>query len=366
MEKLKRIFRNPASDILFVIGLAIACVILLNIADLVSRIKAEEESQCAYKYSVRMVFEGYTSNEGNNTLEQCVIEEFDKLNEGNVYITTSNKIDNEIKGNFIYILMESNEKLAFEYIEGGYDEEIICENALIIGESLKSYIKEENGYRYIEIGGIRYNVIGVIENNMSGGIDTSLYIIWDTLSDSAKESLLLHQDSLGEIYYESNVGDGIFRETVQKIKDTYGADSHEFKTRNVVDNENVVYKEANKMLLTIAMFFSIITCFSVSYIWLLNRKNELAVRMAYGYSTRNMFCLIFGDITRLMVTSLILAVIVQFLYGAIIDRNVLLGAMGLVRIGVIFGGVLLIALVNTLYTIRKLKGFTAVMVNEEK
>ncbi len=362
---IKKIFRNPASDILFVIGLAIACVILLNIADLVSRIKAEEDSQYAYKYSIKMLLTYSTYNIDEKTLIQGVIEEFDKLNEGNVYINTSKKIDNKIKGNFIYILMESNEKLAFDYIEGGYDEEKIYENALIIGESLKSYIKEENGYRYIEIGGIKFNVIGVIENNMSGGVDTSLYIIWDTLSNSAKESLLLHKDSLGEIYYESNVGDGIFRETVQKIKDTYGAETHEFKTRNVVDDENVVYMESNKMLLTIAMFFSIITCFSVSYIWLLNRKNELAVRMAYGYSVKNMFILLFMDIIKLMLPSFSLSVIVQIIYSFIIDRNVLLGDMVLIYIGIIFAGMLMITILNTLYMIRKLKGFKAVMVNKE-
>ena len=50
MKKWKKIFRNPASDVLLMLGFIISCIIIINIADLVSKITIEEQNTDVFRY----------------------------------------------------------------------------------------------------------------------------------------------------------------------------------------------------------------------------------------------------------------------------------------------------------------------------
>lgn len=363
MKRLRKIFRNPASDLLLVLGLVISCIILINIADLVSKISVETSTRQAYTHTLRISIFGDCGEEQT----KYMTEYFDNLNEGNVYLTKSVHIDKQRDGKYAYVLMEDNEELLLDYKEGGYSKGSDYKNAVIIGESLEKYIIVEDGKKYLDIDNERYNVIGILENNMSAGIDTSVYILWDTMDAGIKNEWMSQDLVFNEIYYESNISGGLFYDEFSTGAAEYGIELDDMgAARNEVDYQNEWYKVTNKLLLSVGLVFSVFTCFSVSYLWLLNRRKELAVRMSYGYSGWQIFKLLFTDTLRLMIPAFFISVIVQLIYGIFLDKAVLSGEMFLLRICVVFAGIFVIVMVNTLYLMRKLQGFSAVMINEEK
>ena len=363
MNQLRKIFRNPASDLLLVFGLAISCIILLNISDLIGKISVEKQAVNAYTYSMSIGIFGKMGEEQSSFM----VQKLDVFNEGNIYLTKSVHIDRQRDGKLAYVLMSDNEKLLLDYKKGGYKKGEAYKNAVIIGESLEKYIKEDNGKKYIDIDNDRFNVIGILENKMSAGIDSSIFVLWDTMDEAIKENWLENDFGTHEIYYESNVSEGTFFETLSSEALQYGIELDNYSSKkNETDYQNEWYKVTNKILLAIGLVFSIFTTFSVSYLWLLNRKRELAVRMSYGYSSYHIFKLLFKDTVYLIIPAFLLSVVVQLIYGVIFDKAVLFGEAFLLRMFVIFIGIFGIVMVNTLYLMRKLKSFSIMMINEEK
>ena len=362
MDKIRKILRNPATDILFMLGLIVSCVIIINITDLVSKMTIEESDTKAYKYTSQIIITGTVGIEQTEYLTEYL----DKIDKGNVYLTKSVHIDNQKDGRMAYVLMEDNEPLLFNFKEGSYDKQSEHENAIIIGESLEEYVKMENGTRYLELDNEQYNVVGILNNDMSAGIDTSIYIFWDTLTYEIKEQWKLQSFARDEIYFESNVSNIPFFEQLSEEALAYDIELEILSdTAKNNDYRNDWYKGINKALLSFAMCFSMLTCFSVSYLWLLSRKQELAIRVAHGYSSIQLFNLLFKDTMKLIVPAFVVSIILQHIYMAVLNIE-LVTRLLIFRVSIIFCCILLIVLINTLYLMKQMRTFKAIMINEEK
>lgn len=363
MNIIKKVFRNPASDILFMTGLVIACVILINISNLASKSFIEEETISKYEYSLRY------SMTIKDEVAQEVINCFDKYERGNIYFTHHVHINRESDSIYTHVLMAQNEKLRLDFKEGGYDTDSQYENAVIIGESLERYITEESGKKYIELDTMLYNVIGILENNMSAQKDTTIFALWDTMTQDRKEQWIKLGFASGEkqLLYESNKHDMAYFEQVMKLMNEGSLKiSYIDGGRHISDGENEAYIEINEMLLGIGLIFSVFTCFSVSHLWLMNRRKELAVRFAHGYSSQNIFNLLFKDTMNLLIPTFVVAIVVQWLYSMYVSTGSILEGKILLKLAVVFGGVLLIVLINTLYLMFSMRKFKTVMLNEDK
>ncbi len=361
MNIIKKIFRNPASDILFMTGLVIACVILINISNLTSKSYIEEESISKYEYSLRY------NITINDEVVQEVINGFDEYERGNIYFTHHVHINRGSDSVYTHVLMAQNEKLRLDFKEGGYDTDSQYENAVIIGESLEQYITEESGKKYIELDTMLYHVIGILENNMSAQKDTSIFALWDTMTQDRKEQWIKLGFAGGHLLYESNKHDMAYSEQVIKLMNEGSLKiSYIDGGRHISDGENEAYIEINEMLLGIGLVFSVFTCFSVSYLWLMNRRKELAVRFAHGYSSKNIFILLFKDTMNLLVPTFVVAIVIQWLYSMYVGVGSILEGKILLKFAVVFGGVLLFVLINTLYLMFSMRKFKTVMLNEEK
>lgn len=370
MEKIRRIFRNPASDLLFVVGLVISCVILINVAELISKLTDEEKATNRFKFVSDVWVDVGEHASDDKYLIKDIIDYYDKVEEGNIYIQRAAHVDKQKDERCsALILMEDNEDLMLDFKEGGYVKGYDYKNAAIIGESLEEYIIEEDGKKYISIDGEPFSVIGILENNMSSGIDNAFYILWDTMEADIKAAWI--EDEYYSIsvdfYYESNVQPPGFMEDLADSLPQYQLQFDKFsdEPKIIYDHFNETYKNVKKILLPVTLIFSVFTCFSVSYLWLLNRRKELSVRVAYGYSSWQIFNLLFRDTLLLMLPALVISVVIQSVYNLLLNKELLSAELFWLRILVVFTGILCIVCINTLYLMRKLKGFSAVMINEE-
>ena len=99
--------------------------------------------------------------------------------------------------------------------------------------------------------------------------------------------------------------------------------------------------------------FSICNCFIVSYVWLLYRKREIAIRKAYGYHTGQLAILLGQDIFVLTLLGSILAIVIQMLYSCFSGVS-LLGQQIWWKIGMIVVGMLSV-IVFALLKIRQIQ-----------
>lgn len=364
MNTIKKIFRNPALDTLFMIGLVIACVILINISELASKISIENKSKKAYTYVYTSMMEGLEYRE---EWARYVLDYFDSFNQGNLYLTHNVHIDEQIGGTYAYVLMEANEELLFDFKEGECVAGKQYKDAVIIGESLEKFVVEENGQKHIYIDNLNYNVIGILKNNMTGQVDTSLYVLWDSMDDNRKEYWMQFEFDGHRIYYESNVAD-IYLEPSFMEKASEMNISFDFvdNKKTISDVENEIYKKSHNVALKMGLIFSVLTCCSVSHLWLINRRRELAIRIAYGYDDGDIFILLIKDIICLLIPAFIISIAVQALYGLLVGMGSLFNGKLLLKIGIVFREIGIIVLVNALYLMRKMRRFKAVMLNEEK
>lgn len=359
-KHMKKVLRNPLTDILLIVGFVIACFILMNVAELVSKILIEEQETKGYLYEAELSVWG--ENSDDKVTEQ--IAYIEGITVGNVFLKQLVNINNGQEQMTANLIICANEDLGFDFQKGGYPTDDVYENAVIIGESLEKYVFEENENSYIYLWDKKYHVTGVLENKMSGGIDTSLYVFWDTITEESKTYFF--EWGLETIIIKSQEELSYLKEEIQNFIMECGMEVEERDSTYEGDYRNYWHQLYGKIFLTIGFVFSLCTSFCISYLWFWNRKREMAIRIAYGYSRGQIFVLVFKDVLKLMVPAFLVALVVQFLYGAIVGEPIALKEMMLEKLIVIFGGMLAVVLLNAIYVVRKLGDFSANMINTEE
>lgn len=384
MEKIRKIIREPMTSVVFVIGLTISCFILINVAGLVEKISNENKVLNNFKYTAsgfldcQMALEKYEaeladkldSNSGEKIyneeykkkeweLVDKVVEVFTEETRVNTYLEILVRVNDMIDEYTAYIVMAVNEDINIECVEY-YD--IDTRNGVIIGESLLVYTKEIEGIRTIEIGKNIMQVIGVIENQMSGGVDNSVYLFWNNCDEQVREYLMQSiYDDIGflEYHIKSNSDISEQYEEFISLMEALDIQNEIMDARYEGDYQNYWYRMYNSIFMGASLIFSIFNCFSVSYLWIVRRKSELAIRMAYGYSKGQIRVMIFKDIIKLCVPASILAIVVQNIY-TVAEGNSILGEMLIMRILFVCIGMLGIAILTSIYVLEKIKKMSTV------
>ncbi|MGN0375731.1 MAG: FtsX-like permease family protein [Butyrivibrio sp.] len=324
MNFLQRIFREKSTGIIFVLGLTVSCFVLINISDLISRINTEYKALNNYDY----VETSYTSYEGmftdgiaengiitmDNYLELITSRMLqDKV--GNSYIRVIVPLNEEIDAYPANILINQNEDINLDCNE---DYDITAQNGIIIGENLLEYTSVSGKTRTLVIAGIPMQVIGVLNNKAAGGIDNSIYIFWDNCDDKIKKYITeITAGDIIECTYKSRENITATYQSFTSDMRTMGFTSTSVKDRYRGGYQNKWYIAYNSIFLGAGLIFSVANCYSVAYLWLIRRKKELAVRKAFGSSNLQIMGIVLGDIIKLIVPAIFLAVVVQVVYNAI-------------------------------------------------
>ena len=384
MGKLRKIFREPMEDVLFVLGLTISCFILINVSGLVEKINNENKVLKNYKYTASGLLDSQTAldkydaeliqkissdidknlyNEEYRKKEwelvDTIVEALVKETRANTYLEMLVRVNDMIDEYSAYVVMAVNEDINIECIEE-YDIDI--QNGIIIGESLLEYTKETEGVRTIEIGKNTMQVIGVIKNQMSGGVDNSIYLFWNSCDEKVREYLMQNiYDDIGFLEYHIKSENDI-----SNAYDEFVSLMEESDIQNEIidatyegDYQNYWYRMYNSIFMGASLVFSIFNCFSVSYLWIMRRKLELAIRMAYGYNIRQIIEMIFKDIIKLCIPASILAIVAQIIYTMAMGDSIFNGML-IMRILLVCIGMLGIAILTSIYILEKIKKMSTV------
>ena len=369
---LQKIFRESATSILFILGLTVSCFILINVAELIQKINKENKVINNFRYTTSSYLDGtelfYNCEDQitiSNNLTKLVTSRLSEETSGNTYLELQVNVNEKIDTYTANIVMQLNEETK---INCNKDYDVTEENGIIIGESLLQFTTDKNGVRTIMIGGNTMKVIGIMKNEMSGGVDNTIYIFWDNCDEQMKEYInnIISKEIKGILKFtyrsEQDIAN-IYKNFVNNME------KNGFKVFIIDayydgDYQNFWYRTYNSIFMGISLILSILNCFTVSYLWLINRKKELAIRKAYGYSILQITGMMIKDVIKLCIPACILAEIVQFIYITAIGGEVFTGQV-FMKILFVCIGMLVITIVNSLYMIRHVKKVSPVSVLTE-
>lgn len=321
-----KINRFGVTGWLFMMGLTISAFVMMNITDVVSRVRNEEEGLNKFKYSE--IFTLYQQDQLNHkelaSLTRKIISALEQVGCGVSIYQLPVNVEYQAADSNIELIINPCEdlKLVSADNESIPNDIFASTNSVVVGHSVLDIIENHEG-KILNIKDSKIYVKAVLKDVSPSNIDTSIYAMWDKCDDNFREYLTNQSVTmLGHGYFQVHFfGDSPIREEIIKFSaamNELGFDCTPWRTQGYrgKDAENTWYRIFNEILLPICMISGVFVCFSSSFFWVRSRKNEIAMRKAYGYSNPQVLGLIIKDELRLSLPAFAAAIIVQFFFCA--------------------------------------------------
>lgn len=321
-----KINRFGVTGWLFMFGLAVSAFVMMNIADVLTRIRNEEAYLNRFKYSeiFTLYQQGSLDYKEYASLAPKVFSALEQVGCGVSIYQLPVNVEYQMATSNIELIMNPGEDLKFVSADNEPipNDILASPNSVVVGHSVLDITENHEG-KILNIKDNQIYVKAVLKDISPSKIDSSIYAIWDKCDDNFRE-YLTHQGTamLRWGYFRVHFfGDSPIREEINKFSaamNELGLDCMPQRSQGYKgkDGENTWYRIFNKILLPICMISGMFVCFSSSYFWVRSRKNEIAMRKAYGYSNPQVLGLIIKDELRLSFPAFAAAIIVQFVFCA--------------------------------------------------
>jgi len=137
--KVKKIVRHSYVSVLFIVGLAISCFVLINVSDLVSNMLRDNQQLHGYTFEkyVWSLYQESISSESESTVTLEALSCAEEVTAGNVFALTLAELNKSLDQYQIHVLIKQNEETGLSYtpLDGTNKK-----NGAIMGESLKSHL----------------------------------------------------------------------------------------------------------------------------------------------------------------------------------------------------------------------------------
>lgn len=340
LEKLAgKCFRYPIQDFFLFLSCGIACFLLLDFSYEGERLQAHEKSYHPYAYQCSIYFSGIMIGEGPDRRDW--IETLSELHGGNIVAYLDSSKIGYMEGQAASVLLARYNPFRFPLVYGvTYDSCCKESNAIIVGKNWKKMVQSENGKEYMNYGGIHFTVAGYFEDYSDSDIDRRAIILWETLTQDARDAIIRAVDiSRMTVYSDNEDFTPILNEIINRITNVYReANRHRFFDqygREMTPEEEISYKMElipkfnegqsqnemewyegyMKVVIPFSMLFASLICWHALSVWLIKRCEEYSVRVAFGYSRNQLALRACGEIVKMvmlaMASSLLLQIIVM-------------------------------------------------------
>lgn len=288
-------------------------ILILSIINLdLSLIKSEiiERNTFDSENAVYISFEEYDSR---NIMK--VLNEFTKEKE--LIIKNVNDFSSDVKamqsGNTIGIYFDSKYNKEFSMKNGRFinDEDIREKNKVaVVGDRMESYLREDDGKKYLSFFGTDYEVIGIIEGNEK--INNTDYIFYNLApfiedeKNMVKDNWILDSESLSK----SEIID-----IVEKIQDK-NKDVKILITESTIELTSDMAKFMimdTLVILNLCLFAIILSLVRSIIMWINNMRVEIGVRFACGETKLGLIKHLAFEYLKIIIISSIISSIILVL-----------------------------------------------------
>lgn len=208
----------------------------------------------------------------------------------------------------VYIVAYYNEKLHFPLESGAWPTEQELSSGkpvVVIGCGYKDYVYQSDGREYFDIQGEAYEVKGYIGGGRSNEYDEYVIMFGGNLGSMAEEQLSAACEAWGlEIMFQSDSA-GMEPE-VQEAEQVLGEKGDFFVVSRESNTNVYVNADSDGTFFWIYAYCGGISVL-VSVFWIMQRKKELIIRKAYGYSNRRLIRFLACELIKICMMSVLTA-----------------------------------------------------------
>lgn len=359
--KLKQKYtRFGFTGFLMMLGLFVSAFILIYIADIIiielkqKNILKQFENEDYYYINVTESLDEETSIE----ILENLINTLGKTRCNSSFDSTVNYIENQYEMFITELMININESPEMITQEGKkfLVSSEKSENTLIIGKSILKY-SDDN---VLIVNDIPVEISCVLNNEYSSGIDYSMFMIWDNCTENMKEKILknMYERMISgflkiKLYgnYPTNEDYQLIMESLKEYPVVLEKDEEISAPNEHLDATN---RLLNIIFLPVCILFSLYTCFSISFLWLSQRKKEISIRKAFGFSNIQIFRMLVVDILFLSVPSVSIAIISNVVFRFIIGDYAVFNNLSWLKFIIIFIGMILEVVLCAFYLFQRL------------
>lgn len=314
MDHLNKIFRYKMSTICFIIGIIVSYLAIYfgvaNQREIEYAIKETKKYEYEYSCDYSAIFKDklYIPNYGQGN---CTIKSFPV------------SVDERGTDVLCNIIVYANEELLLPFLGNVSVSEYVSvqEPIAIIGENYKDYTDTKDGKDYIYINGERYRVAAYLSGEISKEFDGYVILFYDNVGENVRSQLF---DSNGSsqifISLESNLHDiNAYSKTLINDVSPYGLLYREAKDEDYYGMVSVIKTRSYFWVFTYCLLIDVI----VSCYWVYERRRELSIRRAFGYSKKDVVKLMLSDFFGQLLPALLCAAVI----AGIIQKFLLVGVI---------------------------------------
>jgi putative ABC transport system permease protein len=222
----------------------------------------------------------------------------------------------------------------------------------LVGIELKKDTFRENNNVYINISGEKYRVVGIIGFKGKPSMwDSRLFMPLLSLPKSAKDNISNGSFS-GVIYDSTGNTDVKLQRLLSLTKKSYPkADVSGVSELGVMDVISHVASNTDMLFVIGFLSYIVSLIYAVNTIsfWIEERRHEIGIRKAFGYSNMQIISLIFKEMLCIAAISFVVALIAQIIISSFADK-MFKYSMGL-KLENILGGVVIILITAILTSV---------------
>ena len=316
--RVRKYIRYSISSIYMMLGYIIGFVAIFNGLSIYNYCENYEKDVNDYKYR-------HNKDVFINTVDEKTSIDmmyFMNLKKYNYYIKDNVCLYfNENKeSRIVDVLLNVNEETNYCFIEGRLPNKKEVEqgkNVIAIGKGIKNqtYIVEDK--RYIDIYSIPYEVVGIIGTKMSKAQDYKVVTYYKCLDENSRLKV-----SLNEMYLSISSN----KENIDMVDVEEYCKMNKSIEQKVINNEEIEGSLLSDDKLRgdfyiLVFIFSIVNCMIICEFWIHQRRREIAIRKAYGYSNMQVVKLITSSMFKIIIASCVCGYLLQVCFSHIMEQQ---------------------------------------------
>lgn len=314
--RVKKYIRYPISSIYMVLGYIIGFVAIFNGLAIYNYCGnyEKEVNQYKYRYNKELIINMVDENALIDMKMFMLSNKYNYYIKDNVCVFFNKNKENRI----IDVLLNVNEETNYCFIEGRLpNKKEIREgkNVIAIGKGIKdqTYIVENK--RYIDIYSIPYEVVGILGTSMSKAQDYKVVTYYNCLDNRSKTKINLNEICLSI----SSNNEKIDITELEKYCEMNKSLELKVADNEVLESSLLSDDKLRGNFYILIFVFSIVNCMIICEFWIHQRRREIAVRKAYGYSNIQVIKLISMSMFKIVMISCVLGYILQVCISRIME-----------------------------------------------
>lgn len=354
----QKLFRYKITSIYFIAGQIVLYITLfigvrtLNMA--YDKLDDAKEGQYAHVIKAEVT--------ASDTLDRdFYLESMKENTSGNCII--SEKVSFPVLGmerkSLVEVILSSNEELKYQIRSGripGSSQEDAGKKLVAVGKDRLNYTYMKDGIRYIDVCGESYEVVGELGSEQSDYYDYKMVFHIQCMGEKAMEQLCSMQTCVIDIVSEQDIVQSVYDEFYKNaVGKNNGLMISAYKSqKNVDDVAEKVMERQNIRLNVIIYIFCIVNCVIISEYWIMQRRQEIAVRKVCGATNMNICMLLIKDVFYMSLAALVVFLALYIPYD--IFANSMMNVRYVINIRsvlIVAGSIFIVSLVTICIPMKK-------------